>query len=136
MQRQTTTDTQQQDKPGKDESPKHYRFDNVAAPHSGKALYINHPSLGWVPVLDQFTDIEIDRVIIAVGSPNSGAFNTLYETFYSEYADLVFDAATAEDIFPERLREGEFEPADELVSDLPASTPGESNLAALDEEAL
>lgn len=114
----------------------YYRFEEVAAPHTGQALYLNHPTLGWVPVLDQFTDIEIDRVVVAVGSPDGGAFNTLYETFYSEYADLVFDAATAEDIFQERLREGEFEPADELVSDLPASTPGESNLAALDEEAL
>lgn len=114
----------------------YYRFKEVAAPHTGQALYLNHPSLGWVPVLDQFTDIEIDRVVIAVGSPDGGAFNTLYQTFYSEYADLIFDAATAEDIFPERLREREFEPADELVSGLPASTPGESNLAALDEEAL
>lgn len=114
----------------------YYRFKEVAAPHAGQSLYLNHPNLGWVPVLDQFTDIEIDRVVIAIGSPDGGAFETLLNTFYSEYADLILDAATAEDIFPERLREGEFEPADDIVAELPSSTPGESNLATFEEDRL
>lgn len=114
----------------------YYRFEEVAAPHAGQSLYLNHPSLGWVPVLDQFTDIESDHVIIAVGTPDGGAFKTLLQTFYSEYVDVILDAATAEDIFQERLREGEFEPADEIVAGLPSSTPGESNLNVLKEDSL
>lgn len=114
----------------------YYRFKEAAAPLAGRSLYLNHPSLGWVPVLDQFTDIETDHVIVAVGNPSSGAFKTLFHTFYGEYADVILDAATAEEIFQERLREGEFEPADEIVAELPSSTPGESNLAALEEDGL
>lgn len=114
----------------------YYRFKEVAAPYVGRSLYLNHPSLGWVPVLDQFTDIETDHVIIAVGNTDSGEFNTLVKTFYGEYVDVILDEATAEDIFQERLREGEFESADEIVAELPSSTPGKSNLAALKEDCL
>jgi hypothetical protein len=128
--------TEQSPGASRTESFDYCRLKEVAAPHAGQSLYLNHPVLGWVPILDQFADIERDRVVIAIGSPDSGAFKMLLDTFYSECADLILDAATAKDIFPDLLREGKFEPADDIVAELPSATPGESNLTALREGSL
>lgn len=117
-----------------EDGSEYYRFDEVAAPHAGQALYMNHPTLGWVPVLDQDTDIERDTVVIAVGNPDTGAFEALYQTFYSNYVDVILNADAAGEVFPDRVPAGEFEPADSTVSSLPASTPGCSNLAESEEE--
>lgn len=111
----------------------YYRRENAAAPDAGHALYFNHPQHGWMPVLDQFTDIEISRVVIALGDAKTGAFAALFDTYYSEYADLIFDANTVTGEFSDAFREDLFTPADELVVDLPESTPGESNLSAIED---
>lgn len=112
----------------------YYRHEDAAAPSAGQALYLNHPRHGWMPVLDQFADIESGRVVIALGDNKTGAFATLVDTYYSEYADLIFDADTATGEFAAEFHDSLFTPADDIVANLPTSTPGESNLTACEEQ--
>lgn len=108
--------------------PEFYRLPEAAAPEMGSALYVNHVDHGWLPVLSQFTDIETDHVVVALGDTDTGAFKTLYHSWYGDYEDVIMDGATLLNLYSDDWKEMDVEPADDIVTGLPRSTPGESNL--------
>jgi len=103
----------------------YYRVE-TAAPFASIAKYLNHPAHGWLPVLDAYTSIETDAVIVVLGDGDTGAFLTTYETHYSNTEDLIVDKSGLLEVGPE---EGT-EIADDIATteSLPTSTPGMSNL--------
>lgn len=111
-----------------DDTAEYYRLEDASAPTAGLALYFNHPDLGWRPVLGQVADIEIDHIVFALGDTDTGAFDTLFETFYSEYADIIVDRVTARTELDLSHEEADIRPADDIVQGLPQSTPGQSHL--------
>lgn len=113
-----------------DEDADYYRHPQAAPPEAGEALYLNHPEHGWLPVLDHLTYIERDIVAIALGDDETGAFLTVYRSDYEYVEDMIFDAKRSKVILEEptaREQDG-VEPADEIVEQLPSTTPGRSNL--------
>lgn len=74
--------------PAKETDAAHYRYE-AAAPFTGRATHLNHPEHGWMRVLDVDTDIEADTVIAALGDPETGAFVTLYKTYYPDTEELI-----------------------------------------------
>jgi len=103
----------------------YYRLHEAAAPFSGHAAFLNHPEHGWLPIIAQTTNIEIDIVVVALGrlstEQSADDFPILYETWYSEYEDLIFESEAMPEIVgsADEYADRSIEPADKLVRAFP-----------------
>jgi hypothetical protein len=103
----------------------YYRHHEAAAPFSGHAEFLKHPEYGWLPIIAQTTNIEADIVVVALGRLSDEQpledFPILYETWYSEYEDLIFEAEAVPEIVAstEDYEVSPIDPADELVTMFP-----------------
>lgn len=90
----------------------------TAAPYVNDATYLNHPTDGWVRVLDALADIEADVVVAAYADPETQEFLGLYKTWYPNTEDLI--VPVSEDFIPEEINEApdDVTPADALVAEI------------------